>query len=185
MALDSTQFRVAPQGHVYVAPLGTAQPNDVTTAWAAGWTEVGYVDDSGVKVIPKLNTTDIASWQSATATKVIIQSTALTLQYNLQQSNAFNTQLYWFGSAWAALGGGVFKQTIAAAPATDERQFGVEWTDAASSITQRLVIPRGMVTDRSEMDLNRKGIQVWGMTFEALDAGNGVLGYMLSNDANE
>lgn len=183
MALDSTQFRLAATGHVYVAPTGTAQPTDVSTAWAAGWTEVGYVDDSGVKVTPKLNTNDINSWQSATPTKVLIQSTSLTLAFNLQQSNLFNLQLYFFGSTWATVGG-IQKQTILSAPSTDERMLGIEWLDAAAGITNRLIIPRGMATDRAAIDINRKTTQVFGITFEALDSA-GTLATLLSNDPNE
>jgi len=183
MTFDPSQFRLAPTGHVYVAPTGTAQPTDVSTAWAAGWTELGYLDENGVKVTPALNTTEINSWQSATPTKIIITGTKFSLDVNLQQSNLFNLQFYFWNSTWAT-SGGINTQTILSAPTTDERMLGVEWTDVSASITNRLVIPRGMATSRQAITIDRKSSQVFGLTFEALDS-SGVLAYLLSNDANE
>jgi len=52
MALDATSVRVAPLGHVSVAPFGTALPTTVLSALNAAFVEVGYTDDNGVSVTP-------------------------------------------------------------------------------------------------------------------------------------
>jgi hypothetical protein len=181
MALSNTQFRLAAAGHVYVAPLGSPVPVDVSTAWNAAWTEMGYVDDSGIGVTPKLNFVEMNSWQSALPTKELIQSAELSLAFNLQQTNLYNLGLYWFGNTFATAGG-INTMTASTDPTTDERMLGIEWTDVASSITSRLIIPRGMVTDRTKMDINRKTAQVFGITFMALDSA-GTLFYLLDNNA--
>lgn len=41
-------------GTLYVAAVGSAEPTDVTTAWAAAWTEIGYTSD-GTEVAIELS----------------------------------------------------------------------------------------------------------------------------------
>jgi hypothetical protein len=44
MAGDSTKAALWTGADVYIAPVGTAVPADVTTAWAAAWSAVGLLD---------------------------------------------------------------------------------------------------------------------------------------------
>lgn len=39
-----TQVRVGP-GKLKIAPVGTAEPTDLTTAWNASWVDLGYTDE--------------------------------------------------------------------------------------------------------------------------------------------
>ncbi len=32
-------------GTIYAGPIGTAEPTDLATAWAAGWTQIGYTEE--------------------------------------------------------------------------------------------------------------------------------------------
>ena len=59
-----SQVRAAITGFVKYAPLGTAVPTDVTTAWAAGWTDLGALDDKGIADSLKLSFTGVSAWQS-------------------------------------------------------------------------------------------------------------------------
>lgn len=178
MAQDTTQIRLAPGGHIYVAPIGSTEPTDVTTAWDAAWLELGYADDGGVDITPKINTNEIPVWQSATPGKITIQSSQFTLDFNLAQTNKDTTGFFYFGATWTTVGT-VQKLVIPSAPGTDERMMGIEWTE--NSITNRLIVPRGMATDRQKVSINRKTGQMYGLTFEALDDA-GTLAYILSND---
>src|SRR5580704_11334993 len=179
MALSNSQFRLAPTGHVYVAPLGSPVPTDVTTAWNAAWNELGYLDDTGVAITPKTTYTAVSSWQSGMVNKEVPVSQDMSLAFNLQQTNAFNLSLYFFGVAWTT-SGGINTLSVPSAFSSDERMLGVEWTDSAATFTYRMVIPRGIATSRTKIDINRKTVTMYGLTFEALD-NNGSAYTILSN----
>lgn len=178
MAQSGAQIKLAPNGHIMVAPLGSAEPADVTTAWDAAWTELGFADDGGVDLTPKITTNDIPVWQQAGPAKVIIQASSLTLDFSLVQTNADILSFFFFGSTWT-VSGGIARLTIPSSPENDERMMGIEWGD--DTVTNRLVLPRGMATDRQKVTMNRKTEQMYGITFEALDL-SGNLAYILSND---
>lgn len=178
---DSTQVLVAPNGKILTAPLGTTQPTDVTTSWAAGWVDLGYADENGVKITPSLTTVNLSAWQSAAPVKTLVTNIGLDLDFNLDQFNADVTSLYFFGATWASLGGGVFKLNMASTPVSQERMMGIEWSDG--TVTNRMVIPRGMVSKQTAASLTRKDAMIMGVTFTALDS-SGTLAYLLSNSAN-
>lgn len=179
MALDSSQVRVAPFGHVYVAPVGTVAPVDVTAAFAAGWKELGYLDEDGVGITPSTDVTDIMAWQSLLAVKTSLTGLDLTLEFNLIQVNQNTTALYFFGQAWV-VAAGLATMTMSSNPALDERALAVEWTDDAN-FTNRLIVPRGLVTDRQQLTLKRSEAVAMGVTFKALDD-NGTMAKLLSNN---
>lgn len=43
MAGDPKKVRVGP-GTLYIAPVGSTEPTDLTAAWAAAWVELGYTE---------------------------------------------------------------------------------------------------------------------------------------------
>lgn len=42
-----TEVRVGP-GRLYIAAVGATEPTDLTTAWAAAWTDLGYTEEGHV-----------------------------------------------------------------------------------------------------------------------------------------
>lgn len=170
MSQDSTQVRVAPNGHIWVAALGTAIPATPTTTPDTGWKELGYADESGVEITPSLTTAEIKAWQSAAPLRIIPTEIKLELKFNLQQFNADTTSLFFGGATWAAVSGhtGVSKLLFSSTPNVDERMVMIDWQDV--SINCRLVVERGLVTNRDKLDIVRSKNQVFGVTFSALDA---------------
>ena len=181
MALDSGQVRLAPMGHVYVADAGTAGPADVTVAWPASWTELGYLDEDGVAVTPTTEIEKYRAWQSAVSIKQSLTEIGLELKFNLIQINQATTGLFFFGQSWN-VSGGLATLTMSASPDLDERALGIEWTDDAGSVN-RLILQRGLVTEREDLVINRKELTALGVTFEALEYG-GNLATLLSDDPN-
>lgn len=179
MALDSGEVRLAPFGHVYVAPVGSTLPTDVTTPFNASWLELGYLDEDGVSVTPSVDVNDIRAWQSATPVKTSITSIDLECSFNMIQVNQASTGLFFFGESWTA-GGGVATLTVSSNPTLDERALAIEWTDDENN-TNRLLLPRGLVTDREAMQLQRAEATAFGVTFRALDY-NGTLAVILSDN---
>jgi len=179
MALDSGEVRLAPFGHVYVAPVGSVLPTDTTTPFDAAWRELGYLDEDGVEITPSVDVADIGAWQSLVPVKQSLTGMNLELAFNLIQMNQQTTSLFFFGESWTATGG-IATLEISSSPTLDERALAVEWNDDNDNIN-RLLIPRGLVTDRDGMTLNRSDAVAFGITYRALDY-NGLVAVMLSDD---
>jgi hypothetical protein len=177
MALDTTQIRVAPHGHLYVATTATAAPADVTAAWGVGWKELGYASDDGVSLNPSLDTDTIDVWQSAAPGRYVVKAAGLDVEFTMVQSNA-DTTGFFFGSTWTVdedLATMLFSST----PEIDTRSLGIEWGEGA--IVNRLIVGLGSVTDRDAIDLKRTDAQAYKVTFSAMDKA-GSLATLLSND---
>jgi hypothetical protein len=165
MAIDTSEIRVGASGIVYVAPTATTLPTDEATAVDAGFIELGAITEDGVTLSPSRSIEKIRAWQSAKAVRTVITEDELSIQFSLMQFNEVTLPL--------ALGGGTitdnlgsYSYTPPAAGTVDERAFIVEWVDGA--ITSRLVIPRGMVTEVSEIALTKSGAIELGITVEVL-----------------
>lgn len=181
MALDSGEVRLAPFGHVYVAAVGTAAPVDVTVPFGAGWRELGYLDEDGVGITPSVDVQDISAWQSLVPVKQTLTGVNLELKFNMIQVNQATTSLFFFGEDWVS-GGGISTLTLTSNPSLDERAVAIEWNDDNAN-TNRLIVPRGLITDRDDLNLNRQNATAFGVTFRALDS-NGVIAALLSDDPN-
>lgn len=179
MALDSTEVRLAPFGHIYVAPVGTALPTTVVTPLPATWKELGYASDDGVSITPTTDINDYFAWQAAMPIKTSLSSISMEVQFKLIQINQATTALYFFGSAWS-VAAGVATMTMSSNPALDERAMVIEWTDDANQVN-RLAMPRGLITDRESMVLSRNDLTALGVTYKILDY-NGVGAVLLSNN---
>jgi hypothetical protein len=164
MALDTDNVRVGLTGRLYVAPIGTTAPTDTTTAWAAGWLDMGYLSEDGVEMTYSTETDDINAWQSLSPVRRILTSVDMTLQFTAIEMKR-DTVLLYFPSASISTSGSVHTLAIPSAPDPDERAIGLEWTDGP--ITNRLVIPRGEVTDRGSITTSRGGAVGLQMTVSA------------------
>lgn len=181
MALDSTEVRIAPFGHVYVAPVGTAAPTTVVTPLPATWKELGYISEDGVSITPTTDVQDYFAWQNAMPIKTSLTSISMEVGFSMIQINQSTTALYFFGQAWS-VAAGVATLSISSNPGLDERAMVIEWTDDGSNLN-RLYMPRGLITDRESMTLSRNDLVALGVTFKILDY-NGVGAVLLSNNAD-
>lgn len=180
MANDSSEVRLAPGGSVYVGPVGTTAPTDATTSLNAAFLPLGYVADGGVTVTPKIATNDIMAWQSMVAVKTTLKSIGLTLKFNLLQINGATTGLFFFGASWVV--SSTPSLTVSSNPTTDFRALIIEWQDDLSK-SYRLYVPKGLVTDRDNLTVDRNSATAMGVTFEALD-NNGTFMQMFTNNLN-
>lgn len=150
--IKGSEVRVGVTGNLYVAPKGTVGPTDTTTAWPTGWTDLGYLAESGFVITPKTDHQDIMVWQSLAAVRTILKSRTEELKFTLMQMNKNTLPL--------ALGGGTvtgttgnFHYSAPTAGTVDERAFGVEVRDAA--LIYRFLFPRGLVTDVKDIPFLR------------------------------
>jgi hypothetical protein len=171
MALDATEVRVATNGALRIAAVGTAAPTDVTTAFGVGWSDLGYATEDGVTLTPSMDTEDINAWQSAAPVRRIVTGSGLEVGFTLIQSNEETLALY-FG---ATVTGDTIE--IPVSPTPLERALAVEWVDAGA--TYRLVVPRASLSDRGEVTLARGEAVGLEMTFTALPPATGPLAVVI------
>ena len=179
MGNNSEEVRLAPDGSLYVAPVGSVLPSNATVALDAAWEELGYIDEDGVSMTPSVDLSDIMMWQSTTAVKVTLDSTSFEIQFNMGQVNKFTWGLYFFNSNWTN-NFGQAKLTLLSNPASQEKGLIVEWRDDEGD-QNRLVLPKAVLTDREDLQLVRNAATLAGVTFKALDY-SGVYGYVHSDN---
>lgn len=179
MALDQGEIRLAPFGHVYVAPVGTTLPTNATVALNASFTELGYLDEDGCTLTPGVDLTDIMAWQSAVPVKTTLDTVSFEIQFNMMQVNKATWGLYFFATDWQN-NFGQAKLVIPSNPGTQEKALIVEWTDDQDDVC-RLVVPTAVLADREDLQLVRNNAQLTGVTFRALDS-SGTLAYVFSDN---
>lgn len=179
MANDSGEVRLAPNGSVFVADLGTVLPNTATIALNAAFEDLGYIDEDGVSISPSVELTDIMMWQSAVPVKTTLDSVTLEVQFNMGQVNKTTWGLYFFVTDFTN-NFGQAKLIIPSSPGSQEKALVVQWDDDEGDRT-RLVFPRAVLADREGLQLVRNNAQLTGVTFRCLDT-SGVLGYVYSEN---
>ncbi|MCG3039650.1 phage tail protein [Streptomyces fenghuangensis] len=167
--MNPNQIRVAGNGRILVAPLGTAAPADTASEWGTGWTDVGYTSSDGVKFGRKEKTSQVDTWQSVGPARFIYEDRDMTVKFSMLQFNPDTLPLYFGGGEVreTATGSGVYQYDVLSDPIPDERSLGLEFTDG-EEVVYRFVLPRGQVTDTDEVEMNRKGSLKLGVTFTAM-----------------
>ncbi|MFD1828587.1 MULTISPECIES: phage tail protein [Streptomyces] len=167
--MNPNQIRVAGNGRILVAPVGTDAPADTASAWGAGWVDVGYTSSDGVKFGRSEKTTQIDTWQSVGPARFIYEDRDMTVKFSMLQFNPDTLPLYFGGGEVreTSTGSGVYQYDVLSDPIPDERALGLEFTDG-EDVVYRFILPRGQVTDTDEVEMNRKGSLKLGVTFTAM-----------------
>lgn len=179
MALTPDNVDVALNGKVLVAAVGTTMPTDVTSAWDAAFTELGYLDDNGVEVDPSLSMNDISAWQDLNPVRSVPKSATHTFKFTCLETSPGVLGLF-LPSASITKAGGVATIAVPSIPDTDYRAFGFEWTDGAK--TNRILLPKGLVTARNALTLTRGSAQSYQLTVTAYSNGGSDIYTWLSDN---
>jgi len=166
MAIDTTEIRVGVSGSVYVSPIGTALPVEPDDALDAAFVDLGAINEDGVTLSPSQSIEKIRAWQSAKAVRTVKTEDELSVSFSLMQWNEETVPLALGGGTISATTGTETKYVPPAAGTVDERIFVVEWIDDTNDY--RLVIPRGMVIDVSDIELTKSQAAELALTVEVL-----------------
>jgi hypothetical protein len=180
VANDADKVRVGLNGSVYIAPKGTTAPTDLDTAWAAGWSDLGYLSEDGVSLEYSTDTEDINAWQSLSPVRKVLTGVDMTLGFTALELKTATIKLYFPSSTMTDVSGTVHKLDIPAAPSSDERAIGLEWLDG--TIKNRLIIPRGEITERGAITIGRSDAVGLEMTVSAYATSAPEIATWLSND---
>ena len=181
MAQDARQIRVAVGGgDVAFAPVGSTLPEDVTTALDPAFVIGGYTTEEGATYSYTPEVTEIRSWQSKTATRILLTGADISVRCSLQQQNAANLQFAFGGGRVETVRSGLYKYTFPADDAAlQENALVLVWKDGPYDF--RLVLPRGAVSEGVESQVNRTDASLLPITFRAL-GGTGNTPFLLTND---
>ena len=182
MPVDANEVVIAGNGRIFVAPVGTTAPADVTTAWAAAWIDLGYATEDGVTFTVGRTVTDIMAWQAFDPIRRVITAMNTTIAFVLQQWNEHTTKLAFGGGTITTTAGppAHYLYTPPAAEVIDERAVGIEWLDGTK--IYRLLIAKAMVTDDVSTQLVRTDTAQLPITL-GVTAGAGIAPYVIrTND---
>ncbi|MBD0689656.1 hypothetical protein BG452_06570 [Streptomyces sp. CBMA123] len=139
-------------------------------------------------ITPKIETEAVEVWQSAVPVLYTVKNASFQVKATLMELNAPNTELF-YGSKWEPAVDkddkpieGQYRLNIASNPNLDTISVIVDWNDASAQY--RAVLAQAMVSDRGAITLTRTKNQAYELTIEALDDGNGNLGYLITDDKN-
>ncbi|MFJ2515623.1 hypothetical protein ACIPEL_36400 [Streptomyces griseoviridis] len=180
MSNDADNVRAALNGSIFMAPKGTTAPADLTTPWDAAWVDLGYMSDDGVSMDYSTDVEAINAWQSLSPVRRILTSVDMTLGFTAIELKARTITAYFPGSTISEVSGTVRRLDIPSAPGPQEFAFGLEWIDG--EIINRLVIPRGEITDRGTISLGRSSAVGLEMTVSAYADSAPAIATWLSND---
>lgn len=134
MTLDAAEVRSFPFGHGYVAPVGTAFPDEIDDPVDLDlWAELGHLSEAGPRFSFGKNLTPQASWQSrGRPVRNLRGAQPITVSFDLLQWNRNNT-VYALGDSgsWAesSPGSGLWTYTPGSEGDVDERALIVEAVD--------------------------------------------------------
>lgn len=166
MAIDTDEIRVGVTGTVYVAPTGTALPAEPADALNVAFVELGAINEDGLTLAPEKTIEKIRAWQSSKPVRTVVNEDDLTVSFALMQWNTVNLKLVFGGGTVSATPLGDTKFVPPAAGTVDERAFVIDWVDG--TVTYRLVIPTGMVTEVEEIPIAKDKAAELGLTIEVL-----------------
>jgi hypothetical protein len=154
MPQNAAQTRVAVGGKIHSAPVGTAAPADVQVAWPAGWIDLGYANEDGIRFREARTKEEIRGWPGLYVLRRVLTEKDVQLVIVLRQWNK--------DTILDAMGGGTitsfgsptnYKFAPAAAGAVRERAVGIEWVDG-TLIYRLIALKADPVNDDLEIPLS-------------------------------
>lgn len=139
MAVDSSKIKIAGSGAVWYAPAGTTLPTDSTTALAAGFVNVGYLED-GFELAQDLKTKEVTGWQNLDVLRLIPTQLSRSVKFSAIETNKTSVQLAWGGATVTVGSGSVYSLTLPTPITTSEFVIVLDWNDG--TVSQRIVIKR-------------------------------------------
>lgn len=166
--LDATEARVGITGTMLIAPVGTDKPTDTTSAWPAGWVDLGYGQDDGppASIRPNQTTKSFKGWQAFFPIRTVATDRSMQWMFRLVQRNRDTLALALGGGEFTDLGGGDTMYTPPEQAFIDEHAFGLEVVDG--DIIDRYLLDRGMVTNVDEIVFRKDELIRFACTIDAL-----------------
>jgi hypothetical protein len=176
MAQDLSAVVVGQTGKIYTAPLGSALPDDPTTAWAAAWVDLATISEDGMTMSFNEDTGEIKQWGGGVVRK-LITSSETTFAFKCLESSRQVVETFYKSQVDATDSFVEIKSGLRA-----EAMWGIDVLDGSTHI--RYVIPRGEMTERGDVVHKADEAVGYEMTISAYQDENLVSAIMYSDIAN-
>lgn len=167
MAQSADNVRVGFEGAIYVATGATPAAPTNTDALATGWTEVGYLDDSGLTVAHSDEVSDIKAWQRADIVRKVVTSSDVTFQFNMLETNKQSVELF-YGVATESGGAALNEKGMV----IKRQPFVLDVIDGDQ--IHRMYLPAAEVTERGDQEITSENAIKYTVTLTAYPDSNGV-----------
>lgn len=163
---------------VYVAPVGTSAPTDVSTAWAAPWENIGLLSEDGAEETLEADSTDHFTWGG-----LLVRTTRNKFKRSMKvtalEDNALLFEVLNPGSTASTDGTGLTTRTFKV-PTNNPLAFGLETRDG--DITRRRIIPTGEVATEGTRAISSSEMTMVELLIAVYPDGNGVYYTDLTDD---
>jgi hypothetical protein len=179
---DPNEIRVSSSGQVYIAPVGTALPTTAIATLNAAFVGLGYLttDGVGLTVTPQIQ--DTMAWQSAQPVRRDLTAQDVMANFTLQQFNEDTLPFAFGGGSVVLVSAGHYKYDLPTDGTLNEKCLIIDALDGL--VHQRLILPRGNVTDAVETKFVRDSESQLPISFKALQPSDGSTSMRwLSDDA--
>lgn len=181
MSLDATELVVAGSGAIYRAPAGTTMPSDIDNAPdpGAGWVNLGYTSETGVKFTLSRNVNEVMGWQSYYPLRVVVTDIPTEIEAELLQWNNDTVTTAMGGGTFDTQGGGV-RYTPPVESYVDEFALVVDGEDGGKKY--RFWFDRVMVSDTVEFSFVRSNPVTLPVKVKVLEATAGGEAWLFDTD---
>jgi hypothetical protein len=165
MPRQARAIPIAADGRIYIGNVGTTPPTDVTTAFPAGWDDIGWISQDGATLSVEKTTESYRVWGQLYAIKYFVTDATASLAFVIAQLDSTTLPVIFGGGSVAetASGSGVYRYTPGTASEIYEKAMALEWKEG--TFTSRLLIPRVMPTAGTELQLSPTTPATPGATF--------------------
>lgn len=158
-------------GGVWVAPKGTALPDDATTTLSSAFTCLGYVSEDGVENGNEMNVSEIKAWGGVIVYRPL-NGFGDTFGLALIETNNVDVLETVYGSGNVSVNGNgdISVDVVAEDPTEFVWVFELA---LRGGIARRIVIPDGAITSREAITYNDSDAIAYGITVSAYPDSNG------------
>jgi len=177
--LNDDAVRVGVTGNVYVAPVGTPLPEDVTTPLNAAFVAVGHISEDALTESLEITTEMLRSWQRPIGIRTLTTEVNWTFQFQMLETSPLALELY-YGNAETTAGAGVATTAIKAWPQSTPKAFVIEIEDG--DVLTRFAIPKVQIGERGEINHVNTAGTFYDVTANVLGTSLDDMGYRITND---
>jgi hypothetical protein len=172
--------RVGVTGDIYVAPVGTTLPTNISSPLNAAFVKVGHVTVDALSEGLSVTSEKIRSWQKKSGVRTVITEFDWTFQFVALESSALVLEMF-YGGASTSTAGGVHTTTIPTEIEAVQKALVIEIIDG--DIITRYTSPVAEISDRGDVAHNGSEGTGYDMTISIVGDST-ALGYRITNDPN-
>lgn len=177
---DPQEIVIAANGGVYIAPVGTTLPADADSPLDTAFVDTGYIDENGVNVSNKVETTGLPAWQSLSDVRVIVTSQTFTAKFALMQWNKATLELAFGGGLYTDHGNGAWEFALPKPGEQAEYAMVIDALDGANKY--RIILERTTLSDLGDIPFLRTGASKLPVTVTALAGSDGRAAKIFGHD---